>query len=660
MAVLPLPLGVFPRPAEGEVLSEPERRLLSSIISVVIPSGERVLGGGTESVARFERWLGNQSPRLVAGMRTLMWAMELSPLPVRGSRFSRLDPPARQAWLEGFVQSGSQVRRTMYMALVTPMKVAHFASAEAHEALGLPFGVEPPAAVEREPWMANALDGDEVTDDDTIECDVVVVGSGAGGGAVAHELASRGHAVLVLEAGRYFKRREFNGRPADMVRKMYLDHGMTFALGNLGAPVWAGQTVGGTTTINSGTCYRPPPSVLAEWSRDLGLSMLTPDALAPHVERVETMLGVSRAQREHLGTIASVIARGADALGYAHNPLLRNAPDCDGQGLCCFGCPTGAKRSADVSWIPAALSRGAMLYSSTRVTRVDADPATGRAVGVTAQTRGGATLTVRAQATVVAGGALMTPLLLQRSGLCASNRWLGRNLSIHPACGALAVMPDTQDMWKGIPQGYAIEQFRNEGIMYEGASVPLSGAASMVTALGPDYTRVLDSYRNLAVFGFMIRDTSRGRVVHRPGGYGPAILYNLNGHDRARMQRAMEVLCDVFLEAGAVEVIPGVTGVGPIRSRRDLDQLRARRWPAHRFEATAYHPLGTARMAASPRDGVIGPDHEAHGVQDLYVVDGSAVPSALGVNPQVTIMALALRAGAIIDRRLEVRGSRAA
>jgi len=479
---------------------------------------------------------------------------------------------------------------------------------------------------------------------------------------VAHELARRGHAVLVLESGRYFRREHFDGRATEMVRRMFLDRGLTVALGNVAAPVWAGRTVGGTTTVNSGTCYRTPDAVLAEWRRELGLSMMTPDGMDRHFERVEQMMGIELARREYLGAIADVIARGADALGYAHGPLQRNAPDCDGQGLCCFGCPTGAKRSADVSWIPKALERGAMLMSSTRVLRVDTDASSGRAIGVTARTAAGGTITVRAKATVVAGGTLMTPVLLANSGIGSDNRWLGRNLSIHPAGKAVALFDDRQDMWTGIPQGYSIDEFAGEGIMFEGGSLPLSGAATALTTVGPRYSELMSRYANLALFGYMIRDTSRGRVRPRPGGGqgGPTLFYNLNRHDTARMQRAMEILCEVYLAAGARVVVPGVTGAPEIRSREDLDRFKAKRWEASRFEVTAYHPLGTARMAASPAQGFVGPDHESFSVRDLYVVDGAAVPTALGVNPQVTIMAMALRAGEILARRIESREKLAA
>ena len=642
------------------VLSPAERRIVEALAAAVIPPVRRLRGGGPGSVERLEGWLRGEPPAVARALRALAWAVEMAPVPTHRGRFTRLPRDRQTDFLERWERTGSQLWRAAFVALLTPLKAMHFDAPGVHAALGAPFGVTPPVSNEREPWMTGHVDGRETTSNDTIECDVVVIGSGAGGGALAYDLASQGHAVVVIEAGKYFRRSDFTGRPIEMMRRMFLDHGMTIALGNLGAPVWAGRTVGGTTTVNSGTCYRTPDRVLAEWRRELGLTMLTAEALDPFFARVERVMGIAEARREHLGAIADVIGRGADKLGYAHRPLHRNAPDCDGQGVCCFGCPTGAKRSADVSWIPEALKRGAMLFSSTRVERIDTDESRGRAIGVTARTDGGAMITVRAKATVVAGGTLMTPVLLAQSGLCTGNAWLGRNLSIHPAAKAVALLPDRQEMWRGIPQGYTIDEFADQGIMYEGGSLPLGGMATALTPVGPRFSELMERYDHLALFGFMLRDTSRGRVIPRPGAGGPTILYSLNRRDVERMTYAMGILCEVFLEAGAERVVPGVTGAPEIRSRADLAAFRAMRFPASRFEVTAYHPLGTARMSVSPDRGVIGPDHEAHGVRDLYVVDGSAVPTALGVNPQVTIMALALRAGAILGRRIESRDSLAA
>jgi choline dehydrogenase-like flavoprotein len=479
----------------------------------------------------------------------------------------------------------------------------------------------------------------------------------------------------MLEEGDYHRRSSFRGRSSAAYKTLYRDQGITFALGNISVPVWAGRAVGGSTVINSGTCFRTPDRTLAMWRDRLGLPQdFSPERMGPYFERVEAMLGVAPANPLHIGPIGPLMARGAERLGYKkHGLLRRNAPDCDGQGLCCFGCPTGAKRSTDVSYVPEALKRGAQLITAARVETVDI--VAGRARGVTAvlagrgrgeeeDGRGGdekgregkaarkrPTLRVRAEAVVVACGTLMTPLLLRRSGACITSGMLGKNLSIHPASKVCALFDEQIDQWKGIPQGYSIEQFAEEGLMFEGGSLPFEVASVGIPWTGRRFTDLMEQYRHLATFGFMIQDESRGEV--RQGmGRSPLILYNLNAADVARMQRGVEVLCEVFQAAGAKRVLPLLAGADEVSTREELERLKRRKIRAGDIEVAAFHPLGTCKIGVDPGNSCVGPDHEAHDVANLYVCDGSAVPSSIGVNPQVTIMAMALRAAEIIDSRL--------
>jgi hypothetical protein len=258
---------------------------------------------------------------------------------------------------------------------------------------------------------------------------------------------------------------------------------------------------------------------------------------------------------------------------------------------------------------------------------------------------------VKAETVVIAGGALMTPLLLGRNGLCTASGWLGKNLSIHPASKVMAVFDEPIDMVNAIPQSYAIDHLADEGIMLEGGSMPPDVAAMGIWYVGRQLTDLMDHYRNLALFGFMIQDHSRGAVRPGPGG-SPLITYNLSESDARRMQRAFEVLCDVFLAAGSKRVLPFVQGHFEIRDSNDLQALRSRVLRPGDFEVTAYHPLGTCRIGSDPKRSCLRPDHEAWDVGSLYVVDGSAIPSSLGANPQLTIMAMALRAAEAIDSRL--------
>jgi choline dehydrogenase-like flavoprotein len=618
-----------------------------------MPGGGFLEGAGPRTVEAFERWIAGIPAGTARGLRAAYVAFEAATIPTRARPFSSLSLEARMEVLEGWEKNRLFAVRALLRALLTPLKHAHFDRPSMFAHVGCRYELEA-VRDERPRWLSQVTDGREVNEDTTLECEVVVIGTGAGGAAAAYERASRGRAVLLLEEGDYHRRGSFRGVVSWANDAMYRDQGMTVALGNVGIPVFSGRAVGGSTVINSGTCYRTPPHTFKRWGERFGLGAdFTPEGLAPYYERVEAMLQVTPASPHHLGAIGPAIARAAERLGYAHGPLLRNAPDCDGQGVCCFGCPTGAKRSTDVSYVPEALKRGAQLWTAAHVDTIDM--VAGRARGVTAslgprrEGRRRPRLTVKADAVIVAGGTLMTPLLLQRSGLGKSPS-LGKNLSIHPASKAYALFDDRMDPWLGIPQGYSVHQFLEEGLMLEGCSFPFNIAALGVPWTGRRFMDLMAQYPHLATFGFMIQDESRGEVRAGPGG-APLILYNLNERDVRMMQRGFETLLEIFQASGARRVLPLLAGHDEVTTPADLARLRASRIKAGDMEVTAYHPLGTCRVGADDA-ACLDPDHQLRGARGVYVCDGSAVPSSLGVNPQMTIMAMALRAAEIVDARL--------
>ncbi len=615
-----------------------------------MPAGRLLPAAGELCVEKVEGFIAQMGAPVQAGFRGLLAAIDATAYARHLKPLARLDQEKRERILESW-RSGDVVRRTLLRMLMTPLKVAHYEDAAFYRAIGCVFEA-PQAQAEKPRWMTERVArAAELEADEELECDVVVVGTGAGGAVVARELAERGHAVVLLEEGEYFTRGDFTGRWVEMQRKLYRDMGSTVTVGNTAIPVPVGVTVGGTTTINSGTCLRVPERVLSKWRDQLGLSELTMDHLAPYYERVEGVLGVAPAQAKYLGGVARVIARGCDALGYTHKPLLRNAPECDGQGVCCLGCPTDAKRSTNVSYVPLALKAGAQLFTGIRVDKIILEK--GRAAGLVGRAVGGnkKQLTVRAKKTIVACGTFFTPGLLERSGVGGASGQLGRNLSIHPAGGALAWF-DEKIAGAHIPQGYSIDQFHDEGILFEGGTAPLSMMVSLVPYVGRRFVELAETTDRVAMFGFLMEDTSRGRVVSRKAGK-PIILYYLNDGDVARIKRGLEILARVYLAAGATRVMPLVNGFDELRNEADLTRFRAATLKARDFDLTAYHPLGTARMGIDPRSSVVGPDHRVHDVPDLYVTDGSAVPTSPAVNPQLTIMAMATRAAERIDRTLQ-------
>ena len=276
-----------------------------------------------------------------------------------------------------------------------------------------------------------------------------------------------------------------------------------------------------------------------------------------------------------------------------------------------------------------------------------------RVEGVVARALTGhrATLTVRARKTVLACGAFGTPLLLLQHELANSSGQVGKNLSIHPAVPVAAWFDEPTHPFGKIPQGYSIEEFHDEGLLFEGATTPVDMAAATLSLLGRRYVELVETLDHAVTFGFMIEDTSRGRV--RPSRFGrPLNTYYLNDRDVARIKRGVEILARVFFAAGASRVLPLVHGFDELRGERDLSRFRAAHLAARDFDLSAYHPLGTARMGRDPKSSVVGPDHNAHDLTDLYIADGSAVPSSLAVNPQLTIMALSTRCAEAIGRTL--------
>jgi choline dehydrogenase-like flavoprotein len=253
-------------------------------------------------------------------------------------------------------------------------------------------------------------------------------------------------------------------------------------------------------------------------------------------------------------------------------------------------------------------------------------------------TAGWTRLVVHAPQIVVAAGTVHTPLLLARSGLGGGSGQLGRNLSIHPATAAFALMDEVVDMAHGVPQSFFVDEFSDEGIVFEGVAGPPAYAAASLPLTGTRHAQAMARYRNLAQFGLMVSDRSRGRVRSVAG--RPLIRYDLCDDDLQRFRRGLQLLRELFGAAGAREVyLPLPHGVEPHQARpRDLKLL-------------AFHPLGTARADADPAKGVVDGDLALHGASGVHVADGSVVPSALGVNPQLTIMALATRlAFGLLDR----------
>ena len=485
---------------------------------------------------------------------------------------------------------------------------------------------------------------DAATWPDDARCDVIVVGSGAGGAFAARALARAGRDVVVVEEGERWTVDRFRATcPVRRFAGLYRDGGATAALGTPPIALPLGRAVGGSTVMNSGTCFRPPERVARHWHVRHGLAAAEPGALAARLDEVETTLGVAPAAPDVIGRNAEIALRGAAALGWRAAPLHRNAPGCRGACQCALGCPNNAKAGVHLNALPQACAAGARIVSRLRAVRVLTED--GRATGVLARRPDGARVVLRAPMVVVACGATESPALLRRSGL-GRHRALGRNLSVHPALGVTGSFEEEVHAWRGVLQSAGIEELHErEGILIEATATP-PGMGAMAH---PGYGRALlermaDADRS-ATLGAMIADAPGGRVI---GAARPVVLYRLRRSDGRRLVRAIGAMAQVLLAAGARAVELG-GGAPPVRTTAELpaalDAVDVRR-----LRLAAFHPTGTAAAGRDAARHHVDPHGALRGVRGVHVADASILPSCPGVNPQLSIMAVGAAVGEAASR----------
>ncbi len=485
-----------------------------------------------------------------------------------------------------------------------------------------------------------------------LDADAVIVGSGAGGPVVAAELAEAGERVIVLEEGPHVPLSEYRHmRPSQHLRSVWRDGGMTVALGVGDTPVinvTMGRCVGGSSMLTGGVCFRTPERILDVWVHERGLRGLTAHNLEPCFEAVEKAVHVEEVPLHMRSRSTTLFGEGAERLGFSLKPLKRNTRGCQGCGRCNFGCPEGAKMSVDLSYLPRAQAAGAHVWSDCRVDDLIIEGR--RAVGVRGRVLNGngrmwrrdegGKLEVRAKRVVIAAGSYHTPLLLLKAGIDKSGQ-VGRNMTLHPGFRMFARFDEPVHGWKGALQSAYSDHLEHQGITLVSLFIPAGVIAATMHGFGPALTRRAEHIPHMCVFGGMIHDEAGG-VVRRGPGREPVVTYRMSRRDRATVPHVIRALAETYFAAGAREVFPPILGQAGVDAdgfrRLDLDRI-----PAMRLECSSQHPLGSCRMAASPDHGVVDDCGKVWGVDGLYLADGSVVPTSLGVNPQLTIMAMATR-----------------
>ncbi len=617
------------RARDRETLRAFARALLPG--SGALPAAES--DGGVAVVGDVARLLAHAPPRTRAAARV---ALRL----VRARGAGRRGPASRRARKIAALETSSWMAvRTLALLLKGLCCVSYVRSPEVLSAIHaaprceLGPGAEPPSLP---PHLEQAAM--RPPDGEVESCDVVVVGSGAGGAAVARVLAEAGLDVIVVEEGDYHDALTYSRDPVDALATLYRDGGLTACEGRPPIALPLGRCVGGTTVINSGTCFRAPPDVLRRWRDEYGIAWATD--LYGDYEALERDLAVRAVDPGLAGTNAELCRAGADALGLSNGPIPRNT----GGVVCCGTCPTGcaldAKRAMHVSELPRAVAAGARIRAGVRVLKVVVQR--GRISGIVGRIGEAGRYVAAARTVVLAGGAIGTPELLLSQGLANGSGHVGRHLRIQPACWVGARFPSRPVRgWDGVMQSWRVDEWLDRGLFLEATFTPPPFGAHWLPGAGEELMERISAYGELAVIGVHLADTSEGRVrIGRDR--RTRLTYRLTSGDASKLRFGIARAARIHFAAGASEAYPQVAGLQSLGPGQEGEVETSRARPsALRLEA--FHPMGTARMGTDPKRSVVSPTGESHDVKCLYVADASVLPTALGANPMLTIMACARR-----------------
>jgi choline dehydrogenase-like flavoprotein len=656
-----------------------ELRTLEALAETFVPASDadRVAAQATEALDRAADPAQVAQLRLVLRLLDSRVANGLSGAPWQS--FRNLDRAERERLLLRWAGSPLALRRSAfgaYRKLLTFLAYADPGTPEEPNRLLNAIGYQPdrpPITADPTPMRPLDLERSPSAGERPIvlEADVVIVGSGAGGGVVAAQLARAGRSVVVLEAGPFVDESAMPRNELDAYSRLYLNHGL-LSTWDGAVTLLAGSGVGGGTLVNWMTCLDVPGAVREEWATEHGIDGLDGEWSAD-VAAIEAELGV--AESTVIPPKDELILRGAAALGWHAAPIRRNATDCGVCGSCPFGCVAGAKQSGIRAHLRAATAAGARIVDRVRVTRliVEGDRVAGvegrllmtdpfTDLPVSPADDPGATsvrrLVVRAPQVVLAAGALRTPAVLQGSGI--DHPAIGRYLRVHPVAVVAARLAEPVDMWRGTMQAAASQQFvagdaTRRGYVIESApGHPGLLALALPWAGAIDHADRMAGSRHIAPLIGITRDGGEGRTSVTKAGR-VRIDYRLDALGVATLRHALVAMARLAAAAGGVEEIlavatpmavhrPGAAGADAF-----LDRLGTMDFAPNRGGVFSAHQLGTARMGDDPASHAVDPrgrlrrDRRGTLLRGAYVADGSTFPTGLGVNPMLGIMAMARR-----------------
>ena len=638
-------------------LSPRQRRALAAIGDTFAPGGDGVPSASALGVPDAIAEAIDHNPRAAERkqLAMLLTAWDTKVMTAAGgggyARFSALPAAKREDVLRSWADSSLKERRGAFHQLRRAVLVHYYGLPAADgggspvwDAIGYPGPLGPPHDAPPKPLTPLTVGGPT-----TLECDVAIVGSGAGGGTAAGVLAQAGLEVVVVEAGGYYDDEDFDGGELSGLRRLYLNAGgMASDDGSLG--IAAGACLGGGTVVNYTTSFPTPPPVREEWASH-GVPDFAGEPYEQSTQAVMERLGVN-AEHSAPGARDRLMERGLRELGWHVEPIVRNvSPQCDQGtdcGRCGFGCRRGAKRSTTKTWLQDASDAGARILVRTEVERILVEG--GAARGVEARTADGHAVTIRSRAVVAACGALHTPALLKRSGL--ANKNIGKHLRLHPVGIVGGLFDEDIEPWNGTMQARYSDEHANldgkgYGVKYEtGPLNPSLLLPFLPWRSGRQHAQMMGEMRFTGVVGIIVRDRDAGEVrVGRDG--RPIVRYHLSGYDARHLRAGIEGGARILEAAGAQHVWSSQTSLPQFRPRDGgslagfMGDVDAAGFAPGQVSLGSFHIMGSARMGGSPTASACTPAGETWEVRNLFVVDGSTFPTACGVNPMISIEATA-------------------
>jgi acyl-CoA reductase-like NAD-dependent aldehyde dehydrogenase/choline dehydrogenase-like flavoprotein len=643
--------------ATSELLSDPQRRTLAALCDTFVPSIEEeddpsgfwVRAASHLAVPEaIEQVLAELPAKQVAGLGELLDALDAQGL-------NEAPPEAREAIVHGFADSGPEA-----LAGVHPLKgltmTLHYALPDLGtgrnvnwDAIGYPGPRAAPRDVPKE-LRVRAPESEQVT----IEADVCVVGSGAGGGVIAGELAGRGSQVCVLEMGAYLNESDFTQLELPAYQQLYLNGG-PFPTAEGQVSIQAGSNLGGGTTINWTNSLRTHPWVREEWAREFGLEGLDGAEFDRHLDAVMQRLGATDGCSDLNGTHER-LKQGCEALGYDFRQTFRNTDsatyDPEAAGYMGFGDVSGSKRSTAKTYLLDAQEGGAELVAHCRAERIIVEG--GRAAGVEATYAGPdgrtAQVVVRAPRVVVACGSIESPALLLRSRI--GGPAVGDYLRLHPTGAVSGQYEDDQRVWWGPPQAAISHEFADledgYGFLIE-CPHHTTGLAAAATPWesGRQHKEFMLEWGRTASFINLTRDRGHGRVTVDEAGQAVAQYLLTDELDVANFRRGLAEMIRLHDAAGARRIGALARKATYWDRGEDLEAfvgavVRGSLAPREHGIFSA-HQMGTCRMGVDRETSVAGPWGELHDTPGVWIGDASAFPTSSGTNPMITIMALAHR-----------------